>query len=264
LVAALQVGLLAVLDYRDWARRQVSREAVKLDSSLTVSCSLELSSEHLQDQYCRWMDQIPAVRWHPLAVFVAQAAFLAIPVVVKLEGGCIWRVDAGRGWMTLPGPSLVATRVAMQAAGAPKWAQSLSILLSQGCILATQLALLTLNDTCFVSIAPGWSSASGMAAFAAVYQVTNLSMGPCTMKHLDLQIGTMALANVSMLYLKHLKRVGSGELSVSSDPGLLYFRSIAIAVLAVLLAGKFVRYWIAMTQMTSFLRLIRSAERREL
>jgi len=154
--------------------------------------------------------------------------------------------------------------VAMQAAGAPKWAQSLSILLSQGCIVASQLALLILSDTCYISIAPGWSSASGMAAFAAIFQVSNLAMGPCTMQHLDLQIGTMALGNVSVIYLKHLRRVTSGELSVSSDPGLLYFRSIAIAVLAVLLAGKFVRYWIAMTQMTSFLRLIRSAERREL
>jgi hypothetical protein len=97
LVVALQLGLLAVLDFRDWVHRQVSREAAKVDPSLMVSCSLELSSLDLQEQYYKWMDQIPAVRWQPLAILVADVAFLLSPVISKLEGGCNWRVENGRG-----------------------------------------------------------------------------------------------------------------------------------------------------------------------
>jgi hypothetical protein len=256
LVAALQLGLLAVLDFRDWVHRQVSREAAKVDPSLMVSCSLELSSLYLQEQYYKWMDQIPAVRWQPLAILVADVAFLLSPAISKLEGGCNWRVENGRGWIILTGPALGAIRMALQLAGAYKWSQCVCIL-KQAWILTSHLALLIMNDACFGAIAPGWSSASETAAFAALFQIANFGMEPFILQHLDLQIGVMALGNVCVLYLGHLRRVGSGELSVSSDPGLLYFRSIAMSLLAVMLVVKCVRYWIAMTQMIIFLRSIR-------
>ncbi len=146
----------------------MSREAAKVDPFLMVSCTLGLSSVYLQDQYYKWMDQIPAVRWQPLVILVVGVVFLLSPVITKIEGGCRWIVEDGRGWIILTGFVLGAIRMVLQLAGPYKWGHCVSVP-RQACMLTSHLALLILDDACFGAIAPRWSSASETAVFASLF-----------------------------------------------------------------------------------------------
>ena len=320
ILIALELGLLAVLDYRDWVEQQVSPrklirtsfsrtregglgaasdavtnayvihpprrnssqlvmhairiaiypqrlihtrppllypqvkwEATRVDPVVSVSPSLLFSPQGLQDQYHKWMFQIPAVRELPWLSVFTQLMFCVRFLIVKPEYECGWVHVAAH----LPGTALAAARLVLTRI--PSEFQSLLSVLAWAYLLAHMCVFKAFNDTCWMNMAadlPGNTSLSGYACITIATSAMCLSLAPCTMHHLDAMLWIAGLGNGSANYIVYLQN--NGGPTFDSDPDLSGFQTVAAAMSVCLLVAAAIRYWLARKHMTGFLRSIRT------
>ena len=230
---------------------QVKREATRVDPAVSVSSILLFSPQSLQDQYHKWMFQIPAVRQVPLLCVLTQLVFCVRFLVAKAEDECGWAHVAAY----LPGTALAIARLALSRT---TWEfKSLLSVVSLAYTLAHICAFRAFNDTFWMNVAqlPEETSLYGYACITIAKTVVSLCLVPCTMHHLEATLWVVGFGAVTSNYIGYLQN--NGGLTFDSDPDLLGFQTIAASTVLCLLAAAAIRYWLARKHMTAFLKSIR-------
>ena len=224
-----------------------------MDPVVWVSPSLLFSPQGLQDQYHKWMFQIPAVRELPLLSVFTLLVFCVRFLTVKAEDECGWVHVAA----FLPGAALEATGLALaHRSGAFAHVQSLLSIIAWVYLLGHVCVFTAFNDTCWMNMGdlPDKTSLLGYSCFTIATTTAGLAAAPCTMHHLDVMLWIAGLGNGGAIYLKYLQN--NGGLTFDSDPGLLGFQTVAATMSVCLLVTAAIRYWLARKHMIGFLRSI--------
>ena len=243
---------------------QVAQEVAKMQPGLSVSSNLQFSSPEVEDQFHRWMDQRPAVRWHPVAKPVISLAilldFYLRTMSEQSENECNW-VLVALGW---PGLALGLTCIALQGLRTSKQAQSLCSMLCVACGFAVTCRTLALNDDpCFVSLRPRFASVAANAASASVTAMSSFVLAPCTMQHLDALCTIVGLGTYTTWYIIYAQRVQNGRWTLRLDS---FFESddlynahaaISTSTIATVLVGVSIRYRLAYTHRTDFVKTLK-------
>ena len=235
---------------------QVQQVATRVDPNLRVSWKLQFSSDELQDQFYEWMDQIPAVRWHPRLVF---AIDLIYPLMLLGNRQCGW-LDV---LVELPSVILAGGRLALEMRGGSKHAQSIASTLYILCSVVIPLVTL-LDNPCHASMGlVGTTSrvmtSPGMAAaFAALSLVVSHLFTPCTMRQLPC-LCLIMLGNIASLYKQYLQH--NGGLGFKSDPYFLGFGAISFSTVSSLVLALGLRFRLAKHLILTFLQSVEAHQR---
>ena len=224
-----------------------------MNPHLTVSHKLLLSFPELQGEFYEWMDQIPAVRWHPRLVFAFELAFL-LKIVHK--DGCGWLHVLARS----PGLILAGVPVALELRGCPKQDQSLSSVLSMAYRMVLGILLMAWGDPCLSSLGPRLASPAIAATFAAIMMVVLHLTTPCTVQHLPLVCWITGVFVILFVYIRYLWENG-GLMINESDPYLIRSLPIAASTLAFISIVAAVRICLTRYMMVTFLRAVRNRRR---
>ena len=226
---------------------QIDREAARKRPGVTVSSTLLFSSPGLQDQFHAWMAEIPAVRWNPLLVL---GLGLMIPFWLLLSRDeCGWIHVLAFG----PGMLLTGARVAAEAGGWSKQAQSLCSLLSIAYLKIMINALMAAKDTCCISIGPDGTSLAAAVAYAAMGIIFDIAIAPCTVQHAPVLCWILGVGWCTQAYVQYLHQNG-GLTSDESDPYLLRLLAIVFSSVYTSLVVCCARVYLAKDLMIGFLR----------
>ena len=225
-----------------------------MNPRLKVSRKLLLSFPELQGEFYEWMDQIPAVRWHPLFVFAFELAFLLKLVVHK--DGCGWLHVLARSPIII----LAGVRVALEMRGCPKQDQSLSSVLSMAYQMVFGILLMAWGDPCIRSFGPSLTSPAIAATFAACIMVVLHLTTPCTIQHLPLVGWILGPLVILYAYLSYLWENG-GLMINELDPYLIRSLPIAASTLALMSITASLRICLTQYMMVTFLRSVRHRRR---
>ena len=229
-----------------------------MDRRLSVSCVLELSCANLQEQFYEWMSQTSAmVLLQPWLVWVFHTSFW-LRLVWKDQQHC------GRLQIltaTLPCTALISARVILQSRGAPKEVQSMVSLLALVFIYVPAAIGMAYKDPCMVetmgsAISPT-ALPSEFALLSAVHALGNFIVCPCTMGHLPALAYIIVIGNVWVGVVQYLQRNNIAvDEAADSDQGIDAFWTISMATCAVVMVGVGIRYNLAHTHMTLFLKTL--------
>ena len=226
---------------------QIDGEAARVRrQGLTVSSTLLFSSPELQDQFHAWMSEIPAVRWHPLLVFGLKIVLPFWFLISRDE--CRWiHVLAD-----LPTMLLISARVAMEAGGWSKQAQSLCSLLSMAYFQFMVNAFMAAKDPWWHSIGPEATSLAVAVAYAAGLTIVDHALTPCTVQHAPVQCWVMGVSVCAKTYMHYLQQ--NGLTSNELDPFLLRLLAIFFSSVLSSLVVYCARVHLAKDLMMGFLR----------
>ena len=226
---------------------QIDRELGRVRRGVTVSSTLLFSSPGLQDQYHAWMSEIPAVRWHPR---------LLLGLVLVLPFWFLISRDEC-GWIHvlahIPSMLLTGARVAMEAGGWSKEAQSLCSLLSMAYFQIMMNAFMAAKDTWWLSVGPSGTSLAVSVAYAALFIIVDHAITPCAVQHVPMQCWVIGVGDCASAYMKFLQKSG-GLISNESDPYCLRLLTVALSSVFSSFVVYCTRVYLAKDLMIGFLR----------
>ena len=219
-----------------------------MDRRLKVSSDLLLSFPELQSEFYEWMDQMPAVRWHPWLLFAIDLAF---PLKCLHHDGCGWPHVLAR----LPLMILASVRVALELCGRSKQAQSLASVIKMACQMVVAIMLMACGDPCFASLGPSVTSSPATAAAIAAGSTAIIHLStPYTIQHLPLVCWITGPSVALCTYMHYMRGTAGGLMSKDSDPYSLGFFCITISTLASMTLAFCLRVYLAKYVIESFLQ----------
>ena len=234
-----------------------------MQPGLSVSSTLQFSSPEVEDKFHRWMEQNPAVRWHPVVKAAVSLTILLGFYLRTMSKGdndeCNW-VLLALGW---PGLELGLTCIAWQYIGTCKQIQSMCSILCVAYGFAVICRMVAMNDDpCFISLRPKFTSVAAHAALASVTAISPFALAPCTTQHLPALCTIVGIGTYTAWYINYAQLVQNGNWTLRFDSffdGDLYSAHAAIseATIATLLVGVSIRYWLAHTHRTDFLKTLK-------
>ena len=228
---------------------QIDGEAARKRPGVTASSTLLFSSPGLQDQFHAWMAKTEAVRWHPLLVLGLALMMPFRLLLSRDECGWIHVLTA------FPGMLLMGARVAAEAGGWSKQAQSLCSLQSVAYLHIMMNAFMAAKDTCYLSIGPDGTSLAAAVAFAAMANIFDHAIAPCTVQHAPVLCAVIGVNDCTMTYMQYLHRNG-GLTSDESDPYLFKLLAIVFSSVFASLVVYCTRVYLAKDLMIRFLRTL--------
>ena len=151
-------------------------------------------------------------------------------------------------WMLLTG-----ARVALEAGGWSKQAQSLCSLLSIAYFHIMMNAFMAAKDTCYLSIGPDGTSLAASAVYAAMAIMFDHALAPCTVQHAPVLCWVIGVGCCGLTYIQYLQQNG-GLTSDESDPYLLKLLAIVFSSVYTSLVVCCARVYLAKDLMIGFLR----------
>ena len=225
---------------------QIDRELARVRQGVTVSSTLLFSSPELHSKFHVWMDEIPAVRWHPLLVL---GLGLVTPFWYLSRDECGWI----HALTFFPATMLTGTRVAMEAGGWSKQAQSLCSLLAMAYLPIVSNGFMAVKDTCYFSMGPDGTSLAATVAYAAAGIIVDHAIAPCTVQHVPLLCLVIGVDDCAFGYMQYLHQNG-GLSSNEFDPFFLRLLAIVLSSVISSVMVYCARVYIAKDLMIGFLR----------
>lgn len=197
---------------------QLTNEAKLLDASLSVSSTLQLSSDALQASYHRWINRMPAVRWFPCLGMLFHLG-LHLQLARKGEGsGCGLLHQA----ILAPCTCLMALNIGHTLMDPHEAAKSMLNIWSPVSCFLPFISLVVCGDACFASVVLDDPLFLDSLPKLAILTVFVAAMGyvqfPIPMIHLPISIRMTVYCHTTLIYMQYLQL--KGGIARSSDPKL--------------------------------------------